>query len=228
MSRQLHPALGHLLLAGFAFICFGILRWQVAERRPITTFDQQHAERLYEYTVAHPRLWDVTMVVTDLGSGRPRTVVIIAVTLLLLWSRNWRLALLWAASQWYLKDLVAVLKDYFERPRPDFPTTPNLAGGWAYPSGHACGAMVTYGMLCYLVAWHDSFKRIRWPLIALFGLFIIAVGLSRLLLGVHWFTDVLGGFFLGMASVSLVVAIVEAGWGKPCTESSIDESQRTI
>ncbi|MCE9531258.1 MAG: phosphatase PAP2 family protein [Planctomycetes bacterium] len=207
MSRQLHPALVHLLLAGFCLIGFTLVAEQVSSRGPITTFDYHQAIRFNDYVANHPVVLNAATFVTDLGAGRPRFIVICSVAILLILHRQWRLAILWGLSQWLLKEVVAITKDAFERPRPD-PATP----GWSFPSGHATGAMVTYGMLAYLVAWKWATSWIRWPLIAVLGLIIIVVGLSRMLMGVHWFTDILGGFLLGMGYVSIWVAAVE--WGR--------------
>src|SRR5205823_1449509 len=191
---------------------FGAVALQVVQRGPITTFDYYQSIRFYEFATSHPFVWDFAVWITDLGSGRPRTIVIVGVTLILLVERQWRLALFWATTQWLVKDIVAHAKDAFERPRPSYAGLNNLSGGWAFPSGHATGAMATYGMLAFILSmhWHDRWYR--WPIVAVLSLIVLAVGLSRMLLGVHWFTDVLGGYLLALGYISLCVAGIE--WGR--------------
>jgi membrane-associated phospholipid phosphatase len=205
MRYDLHPALLHLLLASFTLGCFGLVAAQVSARRPVTTFDAHQAERVHEYAVNHAQLRNFAAFVTDLGSGPPRIVVVAAVTIMLLTHRQWRLALFFAATQWLLKEIVGYAKEIFARPRPHF----SEIGGWSFPSGHATGAMATYGMIAYLVALRWPAHRFRWPLIALLAAVVLAVGLSRMLLGVHYFTDVAGGYLLGLAYTSLCVAGIE-------------------
>ncbi len=69
--------------------------------------------------------------------------------------------------------------------------------------------MATYGMLAFIVAQHARGRWVRWPVVAVLGLIILAVGLSRMLLGVHWFTDVLGGYLLALGYISFWLAVAE-------------------
>jgi undecaprenyl-diphosphatase len=210
LKRDLHPALLHLLLALFTIACFCVVAEQVVNRRPITTFDFHQAERFHDFTAKHQSVWDFAWFITDLGSGRPRIAVVIAVSLLLLAHGQCRLTIWFAATQWIFQEVVGWTKGLFERPRPPFfDPAQGLAGGWSFPSGHAAGAMVTYGMIANLVAWRWPDYRGRWLLIAGLGVIILVVGLSRMLLGVHYFTDIVGGYLLGLTYISLCVAGIE-------------------
>lgn len=208
-SKHLHPAIVHLLLAGFSFGCFAVVAENVASHKSITTFDAHQASRIYEYSSSHLGVWNIAAGITDLGAGRPRFIVICVVAIFLIAHRQCRLALFWAATQWLVKDIVGIAKDWFERPRPQFDGN-FVVGGWSFPSGHSMGAMATYCMIAFLVALRWPDKRFCWPVIGLLGLIILAVGMSRMLLGVHYFTDVLGGFLLGLAYISLCIAAIKS------------------
>jgi membrane-associated phospholipid phosphatase len=208
-KRHLHPAVVHLLLASFSAMCFAFVAINVADNSRLTSFDVQFAPRIYNYAVQHADVWNAAMAITDLGSGRPRTAVVLTVTIMLILHRQWRLALFFAATQWLLREVVAVAKDFFERPRPQWETTSYVAGGWSFPSGHATGAMVTYGTIAFLVAWRWPGKWYTWFAIVGLSAIIIIVGFTRMLLGVHWFTDILGGYLLGLTWVSVCVAVIE-------------------
>jgi undecaprenyl-diphosphatase len=78
--------------------------------------------------------------------------------------------------------------------------------GWAFPSGHATQSIAFYGMLAIvLILWSGAIRRLLVAVGA--GLVIIVVGASRLYLGVHWLTDVLGGYALGLTWISLVMVV---------------------
>ncbi|MDQ6712016.1 MAG: phosphatase PAP2 family protein, partial [Candidatus Dormibacteraeota bacterium] len=78
--------------------------------------------------------------------------------------------------------------------------------GWAFPSGHATQSIAFYGMLAIvLITWYAPNRRLALGIGA--ALITLVVGASRLYLGVHWLTDVLGGYALGLAWLSLVLAV---------------------
>ena len=111
---------------------------------------------------------------------------------LLVWCIAPRLGLRAALAMLVAQFLVMVLKDYFGQPRP-FQVDPRIIsdGEWglSFPSGHAQGAMVYYGLIAAVVAR-------RW-VTALLGVIIFLVGFSRAYLGVHYPHDVVAGWLIG-------------------------------
>lgn len=100
--------------------------------------------------------------------------------------------------------VMSSLKLLFSRPRPDDPVY-QAAMGFSYPSGHAMSAMTFFGLLIYLV-WnriHD--RKIRWVLTILLVIFIVMIGFSRVYLRVHYASDVLSGFSMGI--IWLVISL---------------------
>lgn len=111
-----------------------------------------------------------------------------------------RLYLLFMLSSW----LNSVTKDYLNHPRPyhlDSGVKVGTTGGPGLPSGHAQGTLVLWG---YLAFW----ARRRWFTVFSIGL-IVLVALSRLYLGVHFPTDILGGWFLGLLLLLPFNAVVD-------------------
>jgi undecaprenyl-diphosphatase len=87
------------------------------------------------------------------------------------------------------------LKSVFGKTRPDLWQSSITEVSFSYPSGHALGSTVLYGFLAYLFA--TRFPQFSWLIYLLVVLHIGAIGLSRLYLGVHWPTDIIGGYGIG-------------------------------
>jgi undecaprenyl-diphosphatase len=102
--------------------------------------------------------------------------------------------------------IIAILKRVFERVRPDLDPV-IVALGYSFPSGHAANAAVAYGVLGVLVARLPWPAAIRVTIDVVFGAIVFAVGLSRVWLGVHYPTDVVGGWLLGGAIVLTYAAL---------------------
>jgi len=101
--------------------------------------------------------------------------------------------------------LYTTLKGVFARPRPDITLHLIYEGGFSFPSGHSMTSFVFYGFLAILLARNLVNKRKANQIAALLCILIFLVGFSRVYLGVHYPTDVLGGFFLGNAVLFLIL-----------------------
>jgi undecaprenyl-diphosphatase len=100
-----------------------------------------------------------------------------------------------------------VLKNLFARPRPAHWFLHHETS-YSYSSGHAMFAVVVYGLWAYFVAASTLPRNVRLPLATLLALWGCAVVWSRLALGAHWATDLIGGILLGIAILALGVACV--------------------
>ena len=100
------------------------------------------------------------------------------------------------------------LKDYFARERAAVNVMVEVSG-LSFPSGHSMGSMTYFGLLAYFVVRSKQrpLKKASW--IAVFGLVILSIGLSRIYLGVHYPSDVLAGFLAGAVWLVLCMSLLE-------------------
>ena len=104
---------------------------------------------------------------------------------------------------------ITVTKLLFQRSRPA-DIAYYLEESFSFPSGHSATAMTLYGFLIFLFL-HES-ERLRGPVLLAGTLLILAIGFSRIYLGVHYLSDVLGGFLLG--GMWVIFGMVIVGWRK--------------
>lgn len=93
--------------------------------------------------------------------------------------------------------LFLLLKLYFHRARPDLHRLIEVSG-YSFPSGHATNACSLYGILTFLLWKHIRTRLGRTILIVLSVMMILAIGVSRIYLGVHYPSDILAGYFLSI------------------------------
>ena len=100
------------------------------------------------------------------------------------------------------------LKLGFERERPFFPDPLATESTYSFPSGHASVSLAVYGTIGYIAARHAATRRRQVGILAGAGALVLLIGLSRLYLGVHYLSDVIAGFSLGLAWVALCVVLL--------------------
>ncbi|WP_411834992.1 phosphatase PAP2 family protein [Pseudoxanthomonas mexicana] len=122
----------------------------------------------------------------------------VALSLALLALRRWREASFAIVSFTGSALLNIATKQFFQRERPSLWESIAPEHTFSFPSGHAMGSM-TLAMVVALLAWNT---RWRWPVAALAAAFALLVGVSRIYLGVHYPSDILGGWAAGMAWVA--------------------------
>jgi undecaprenyl-diphosphatase len=108
--------------------------------------------------------------------------------------------------------LVHALKGAFARPRPDAGSAIPLPGSPSFPSGHAANATAAFGALAVVVCLRRSSPRARGAALGAAAALALAVGASRVVLNVHYVTDVLAGFCLGLAVLAAALAVRPAAW----------------
>ncbi|MDH3560924.1 MAG: LssY C-terminal domain-containing protein [Gammaproteobacteria bacterium] len=195
-----HPeARGLTILSGLSFITLWLLLLilrQVLHGDFMGDLDNY----LYRFLQNLRTPWaDQLMVfVTQFGAQALLVVVLIGGSLWLTWKGNIQAALHWIAVYACAGILTFVLKHSAQIARPV-----DYYGGYSFPSAHVSMSLVVYGFLALLVAREIPFKH-RWLPYSIAGLLVMAIAFSRLYLGVHWFSDVLGGVTLGLFWAALI------------------------
>ncbi|MFD3717428.1 phosphatase PAP2 family protein [Streptomyces sp. NPDC058674] len=187
---------------------------------PLRRLDRGTAERLHATALDHPGWVRVLDVLT--GFVWDPVTMRLLVALLVVWllrRRAWRLAA-WASVTAVAGGLIGLLtKVVVERARPHLPDPVAHAPGFSFPSGHAMTATTSCAVLLLVLlplvprAW----RPLPW---ALAVVTVVGVGYTRVALGVHWVSDVVGGWLLGLAVVTATTLVFEA-WradaGRPRT-----------
>lgn len=174
------------------------LRWS-----PLEAADHDAAARLNSLVAGHPALVAVIKAVTWLGSDGALWTVLGGSAAVMAARRRWKLASYLLVTGAGALVLDPVLKSLVGRLRPVVAHPVAHGTGNSFPSGHSLGSIVCYGavLLVFLPA-----TRPGWPRTALrygTGLLIAAIGISRILLGVHYLSDVAGGWALGLSWLGL-------------------------
>jgi membrane-associated phospholipid phosphatase len=122
-------------------------------------------------------------------------------TVWLLWRRHWRITVHWLSTVAGVAVMTLALKNYTAVARP--PLLDTSALGYAYPSAHASLSVAVFGFLAVAIA-RELRSNWHWVPYSVSVFLVVAIGFSRLYLGVHWFSDILGGWSLGLAWVALL------------------------
>lgn len=202
---------GAAVVAAVAAVPFALLLVLVeGQWRPLRRLDVGAAQRLHHTAVTHPAWTRVLRFLSD-WVWDP-AVLRTAVALLTLWlvhRRAWRLAA-WSAVTAVAGGLIGLLvKTVVERARPSLEDPVAHAPGFSFPSGHAMTATTSFAvlLLVLLPLVRRTWRPLCWCVAVVS---VLGVGFTRVALGVHWFSDVVGGWLLGLAVVALTAWAFEA------------------
>jgi membrane protein DedA with SNARE-associated domain/membrane-associated phospholipid phosphatase len=207
----LHLTVGLGLSLGALWL-FGGIAEDVIHHDPLTQFDLTIADAFHRH--ASPMGVAIAKGVSLLGSPAFVAAWGLVVVGLLLVRRQPLLLGGWIAALAGGGLLDVALKQVFHRTRPTWDVPLLTARGWSFPSGHAMGSLVAYGMLAYLLS-REVHGRRRLAVIACATLLVLLIGLSRMYLGVHYFSDVIGGYGAGAVWLAACVSGLEVVRRKP-------------
>ena len=198
------------LAAGFAFVVglmslFLGIADEIGLDEALGRFDDHLADALRQQL--QPQTLRLFAALTRFGDVEVLATVGLIVGVWLLWRGQRGLAACWGAALAGNGILNRMLKALFERSRPLHEHGWVLEPDWSFPSGHASGAAVTYGMLAYV--WIRQWRGAQALLLPCAIALILLVGYSRIVLQVHYFSDVLAGYLSGGAWLVVCIGAAE-------------------
>lgn len=210
--RRVYPSIGSLIatIGTVGLISCLLVLWLVAYlsdeilERENFAFNTSFLNWLHQF--ANPALDRLMLAITHLLDPPIATPVFLVVLLILWLKRRWQEALIFAIACIGAVILNNALKLVFRNPRPVLWMRLISETSYSFPSGHALGSMVLYGMIAFLLARH--FPRYRGWFYGAAVLLIGAIGFSRLYLGVHWVTDVVGGWGMGFLWLMICITML--------------------
>jgi membrane protein DedA with SNARE-associated domain/membrane-associated phospholipid phosphatase len=208
----LHLTIGLVLSLGALWL-FGGISEDIIHRDPLTQFDLTIADAFHRH--ATPTGVAIAKGVSLLGSPGFIAAWGLVVVGMLLVRRQYLMLGGWIAALAGGGLLDLALKGVFHRTRPTWDVPLLTARAWSFPSGHAMGSLVAYGMLAYLLVRETHSRRQRLVVVASAILLVLLIGLSRICLGVHSFSDVIGGYAAGVVWLAACITGLEVVRRKP-------------
>jgi len=199
-----------LLVFVIMTLIVGAMGEHVTNGKPLTLVDAKLTAWLHQHR--SPTLTTALGVATHLGSSVVASCAMVVVGIYLLWRRR----PYWFAAIWLSVfggiALNRFLKYAFQRPRPSFDSPILSFSGYSFPSGHTMAATVFYGVLAAYLLSNTSNRGKRVLVILSASVLIALVGFSRIYLGAHYLSDVLGAMAEGLAWLSLCLTAVYSVW----------------
>jgi len=158
--------------------------------------------------IGPPAVVEAARDITALGGVLVLSILTLSTAIFLALDSKSHLALFLAVSVAGGEGFSVLLKDFFDRPRPEIVPHVAYASSTSFPSGHSMMSALTYLTLGALLAAYHKRKRLKAFFLLTAALLVFLIGVSRVYLGVHWPTDVLAGWTAGgtWALISLQVA----------------------
>lgn len=189
-ALRAHP---RLLVAVFAVFLSLAFAAAIAESQVLLTWDEPIARWVEAHRTA--RLDDLFRTFSRLGSTVPVMVVGTAVGIAA-WRRCRAVGVALIVATFSKPLVETLLKAAVNRDRPEFDQmVPGV--GPSFPSGHVMAAMALWGMLPLVVSLYTRRRDVWWGSVAVAATIIGGIAASRVYLGVHWFSDVVGGLLAG-------------------------------
>ena len=146
----------------------------------------------------------IAQFITNLGGA---IFLVVLTILLFILIKNKKIGLSIFSNFVIITILNQLLKRILQRPRPtEYRIIEET--GYSFPSGHSMVSMAFYGYLIYLIYNYVKNKYIKWTFIVLLSALICSIGISRIYLGVHYTSDVLGGFLISISYLIIYISAI--------------------
>ena len=156
--------------------------------------------KLFKFNVSTP----IAKFITNFGGA---IFVISLTTILFFLIKDKKIGISIIANLGIVTILNQIIKFIMQRPRPtEFRIIEET--GYSFPSGHSMVSLAFYGYLVYLIYKYINNKHLKRTLIIILSILICVIGVSRIYLGVHYTSDVLGGFLISLAYLIIYIELV--------------------
>ena len=201
-------AMGFAFIVGAAAVFAEIAR-HLGDGRRLGQIDLLFSNTLHP-NIGSPAL-QVFAGLTHLGDPLTLTGLAVAIALWLAWLKRFPLVAGWVLAVGGNALLNPLLKGIFQRARPIHGSGLTIAEGYSFPSGHSSGSVVAYGMLAYVLCrtLPEHWSGWRLPVVLLAAATAFIVCSSRVILQVHFVSDVLAGMASGSIWLALCIGAVE-------------------
>jgi undecaprenyl-diphosphatase len=202
---------------------FSYLTLEILSKGPLARWDTHTAESIHRWVLAHRGLVHLLDVISLFGKPPTLAVLTVIGAVYVFWRGRRRLALFLVVAVVGGGIVDTAVKLAVNRPRPQLDHPLAHAIGKSFPSGHAMSSIITYGVL--LLVFLPVLSRVlRIVVTALAVALVVAIGVSRLMLGVHFVSDVIGGWVLGLAWLTAVTAAFSI-WRKEEGKPPVDVTE---
>jgi undecaprenyl-diphosphatase len=206
------------------FVLLALVRLRSA---PVLRVDSWISSYLHDVAVSHHWVVAAALDASLLGMTAVRWVVVGLLALVLVANRRPRAAAFVVVVELVSSGLSVIAQDVVARHRPVLADPVAVATGPSFPSGHAMGAAATYALVISAILYSGLVApgRRRTVTVVLLVLAPVLVGASRVVLGVHFASDVLAGWVAGVAWVALATALVRP-WRRDAAAQQVSEPGR--
>ncbi len=206
----------HLALAlgiGVAALLFVQLGQSVADDNAMVRVDVALSQALHQ--AASPFGVKLMEILTDFGGDIGVPILGVGVAIVLVRQRRRLLLTGWVVALVGVAVMNQALKGVFARARPVFEHPYSVGSGWSFPSGHSMATFVAAGMLAYLGVLFAKSAARQLLAVILAVAWSVAIGFSRMYLGVHYFSDVMAGFAAGTVWLGACITGIEIARRRP-------------
>ena len=195
------------------FLCFALLALAIADQAPAIDSFNATINALVHGT--RGMLDGFFVIITTLGDLLPMTALCLIVCAILVIARKWDSLAFFATNVILAVVCVQALKFIFAVPRPGAETLVPIPGSFSFPSAHSFCSLIVFGMIGLLIFRAMNRKGVPYNAAIVPGIilviFAILIGISRIYVGVHWPSDVLGGWLLAGMWLPFASALYTVG-----------------
>jgi undecaprenyl-diphosphatase len=209
-----------VLIVGALFALVASITVAVTEFGHVNELDAEASAEAQQHMTRESTTWAEHL--ANLASTRTALIVTVVGALLLLATRHWRGGIALALAYPVTQGAVHLVKVIVERPRPEVNAGMAEAHGFSFPSAHSATSVAVYATIAFILIRASRHGHSRVAVASLAGALVLGVGLSRVLLGAHYPTDVLAGWTFGALVASLCWL---AAWRIPLPRISLSAAR---